>query len=187
MLDPGEYTRLSKTIAHALRHAPEQYGIVLDAEGWTELDALLDALRQRRPAWQALDEQDIPAVMAASEKQRYELDLRGHRIRAYYGHSTDDPIAYEEAEPPEILYHGTTVEALEDIRKNGLKPMNRQRVHLSEDRETAWRVGSRHPGQTVILSVRAGDAYRAGVRFYFGNESVWLADAIPPEFLSEDG
>ena len=50
MLDPSEYTRLSRTIAHALRHAPEQYGIALDAEGWTGLDVLLDVLRQKRPA-----------------------------------------------------------------------------------------------------------------------------------------
>ena len=144
-------------------------------------------LRQRRPAWQALTVHDLTAMLAASEKQRYEIDLDRQRIRAYYGHSIDAPIQYQQAEPPEILYHGTSVQALDAIRKSGLQPMSRQRVHLSEDRETAQLVGSRHPGQTVILTVRAGDAHRAGVRFYTGNESVWLADAIPPEFLNESG
>lgn len=185
MLDPGEYKRLSKTAAHALRHAPEHYGLTLDAEGWASLDALLDVLRQRRPAWQALTVHDLIDMLAASEKQRYEIDLDERRIRAYYGHSIDAPIEYRPAEPPEILYHGTTARALDAIRKSGLQPMSRQRVHLSEDRETAQAVGSRHPGSTIILTVRAGDAHRAGVRFYAGNESVWLSDAVPPEFLGE--
>lgn len=41
---------LSRVVTHALRHAPEQYGIVLDAEGWTDLDTLVQALR-RMPQW----------------------------------------------------------------------------------------------------------------------------------------
>jgi putative RNA 2'-phosphotransferase len=172
MLDPGEYKRASKTIAHALRHAPDQYALKLDIEGWASLDALLDVLRQRRLAWQALTVHDLIDMLAASEKKRYEIDLDQRRVRAYYGHSIDVPIQYQPAEPPEILYHGTTAQALDAIRKSGLQPMSRQRVHLSEDRETAQTVGSRHPGSTIILTVRARDAHRAGVHFYTGNESV---------------
>jgi len=35
MLDEN-LIRLSKTISHALRHKPEEYGLILDAEGWVE-------------------------------------------------------------------------------------------------------------------------------------------------------
>src|SRR5947209_10411353 len=36
-------TRLSKTISHALRHKPADYGLTLDSEGWVPVPALLAA------------------------------------------------------------------------------------------------------------------------------------------------
>ena len=36
----------------------------------------------------------------------------------------------------------------------------------------------------VILTVRAHDAWAAGVAFYAGNDKVWLADHVPPAFLA---
>ncbi len=62
--------------------------------------------------------------------------------------------------------------------------MGRQYVHLSTDQDTAAAVGRRKffP-DPIILMVRAEDAWKAGVAFYAGNEKVWLADRVPPEFI----
>jgi putative RNA 2'-phosphotransferase len=38
----------------------------------------------------------------------------------------------------------------------------------------------------VVLIVRARQAYAAGVSFYLGNEKVWLADRIPPEWIAQE-
>ena len=77
--------RLSKTIAHALRHKPEDYGLTLDAEGWVAVDDLLAALQKRFGARRAVSRADIETIMTESEKQRFEI--RDSRIRAFYGHS----------------------------------------------------------------------------------------------------
>jgi putative RNA 2'-phosphotransferase len=61
--------------------------------------------------------------------------------------------------------------------------MNRQYVHLSTDPATALQVGRRRTADPVILEIRAADACRAGIRFYPGNEDVWLADGIPVQFI----
>lgn len=65
----------------------------------------------------------------------------------------------------------------------GLKPMNRQYVHLSADREMATQVGQRKDKEPVILQIRAGDAQRQGIVFYKGNGRVWLADFVPAGFI----
>lgn len=62
--------------------------------------------------------------------------------------------------------------------------MGRQYVHLSMDTITAKQVGKRKTPKPVILQVRADDAYKAGVPFYRGNDLVWLADVVAPEFIS---
>ncbi len=173
--------KLSKTISHALRHKPEQYGITLDHEGWVPLNDLLAALQQRRSAWLTLQEKDIADMIAQSEKQRFEL-YEG-KIRALYGHSTPEKMERQEKEPPVLLYHGTTPQAIHTIRLLGLKPMKRQYVHLSIDVETARQVALRRTNRPIILKIAALDAYQHGIKFYLGNDMIWLADPIPPQFI----
>jgi putative RNA 2'-phosphotransferase len=116
-----------------------------------------------------------------SDKRRFEM--KAGKIRAFYGHSMEQKIARVPVHPPEILFHGISPKAVEAIRREGLKPMERQYVHLSLDEQTARTVGHRRTKQPVILRILARDAHQNGVKFYHGNETVWLADGIPPEFI----
>ena len=86
--------------------------------------------------------------------------------------------------PPALLYHGTDSEAADSILTDGLKSMGRQYAHLSADAETAVQVGKRKAAQPVILAIRAADAFASGAAFYVGNDSVWLADFVPPAYIS---
>lgn len=178
-----DYERLSRTVAHALRHEPWIYELEVDAEGWVPLPQLLRALRDRRRAWRDLDPGDLREMIRRADKRRFEI--RGDRIRALYGHSLDGKLAKEEACPPDELFHGTSPGSLGRIREEGLMPMGRQYVHLSADRASAGEVGRRKADDPVILSVAAGEAHRSGVAFYRGNERVWLADRVPPRFVRE--
>jgi putative RNA 2'-phosphotransferase len=113
--------------------------------------------------------------------------VQGDRIRTRYGHSFAQPIRYEPCSPPPVLYHGTSRQALPTIRRDGLRPMERQYVHLSPDPQTAARVGARHDDQPVILTVRAAEAYAAGVVFHQADEAVYLAKRVPAEFVEIPG
>jgi putative RNA 2'-phosphotransferase len=84
--------------------------------------------------------------------------------------------------PPEFLFHGTAARFLDAIRREGLKKMSRQHVHLSADDATASKVGVRH-GKLVILRIKAGDTHRAGHPFYLSANGVWLVDAVPAEWI----
>ena len=120
-------------------------------------------------------------MMAEASKQRFEMS--DGRIRALYGHSTPHRLAKEAAPPPEMLFHGTAPDTVAIIRTGGLRPMGRQYVHLSADTATAEQVGRRKATGPVILRIRAAAAHKGGVRFYRGNDLVWLADAVAPEFI----
>ncbi len=179
-----ELVQLSKTMSYALRHNPADFGLSLDGEGWVMVQDLLAALRLRRSAWQDLCEDDFAAVIAQSDKQRFEMS--DGKIRAYYGHSVAEKMVKESVTPPEILFHGTTPQAAHLIKVEGLKPMKRQYVHLSAEQKTALEVARRRTQSPVILRVSALHASEQGIKFYLGNDMVWLADAIPPAFLVLD-
>jgi len=178
------YSELSRAVSHALRHEPWLYELELDDAGWVSVGDLVAALGSGNPAWSALAQTDLEQMIERSEKKRHEL--RDGKIRALYGHSTPQKLIRAQADPPVALYHGTSPESADTIRNDGLKPMGRQYVHLSADVETAVKVGARKTQRPVILRIDAQAAHVSGVRFYHGNEMVWLADAVPPAFIEED-
>jgi putative RNA 2'-phosphotransferase len=64
--------------------------------------------------------------------------------------------------------------------------LNRQYVHLSAEEETAIQVARRRTNRPVVLRITAREAYKQGIRFYLGNEMVWLAEAILASFITQD-
>lgn len=180
-MDERRTVKVSKYLSRHLRHQPERIGITLDAHGWVPIDELLHAAaRHHFPVTRA----ELDHVVLSNDKQRFAVE--GDRIRASQGHTVDVDLGLPPAEPPAYLYHGTVGRVLDAIRAEGLRPMNRTHVHLSPDRETATRVAARR-GRPVVLSVDAGAMHRAGHTFRVSANGVWLASAVPAEFLRLPG
>ena len=176
------YQELSKEISYALRHAPWEYELEMDEKGWVPIEQLLDALHGKKK-WINICETDLIKMIELSEKKRHEIE--NGKISAFYGHSIPMKIVKEEKMPPDVLYHGTARRFMESIMEKGLLPQNRQYVHLSQDIETAENVGKRHDGKPCILMIDAKRAWDQGIKFYLGNEKVWLADAVPSQFIEK--
>lgn len=77
--------KLSKTIFFILRHNPASHGIIVDKEGWTDVNQLIFQIRQRNPQFMMVHLGHIKQIIAESNKSQFEL--QGNKIRAYYGHS----------------------------------------------------------------------------------------------------
>ena len=154
---------VSKTISYALRHRPDEFGLSLDKEGWVDFEVFCRALASyKHPVY--VDKETIEKIIAESDKKRFELT--DGKIRATYGHSIDAKIEFKKSIPPNILFHGTSHKAYDLIRKEGLKPMNRQYVHLSVDAATARKVGSRHDRNPVILVINSSKAILNKLQLY---------------------
>lgn len=176
-MDDRRTVKVSKYVSKHLRHQPERIGLVLDPQGWVEIDDLLGAAAAHGFR---ISRAELDHVVAANDKQRFAVE--GTRIRASQGHTVSVDLGLPEAEPPAYLYHGTVATALDAIRAEGLRPMARHQVHLSPDRETATRVGARR-GRPIVLSVDSGAMHAAGHVFRISANGVWLADSVPPEFI----
>lgn len=176
------YMKLSQLMSYILRHDPQKYGLEPDLDGWVNLDEFLEAIKSERD-FQGVTAAALEKAMADSDKRRHEI--HGGRIRAVYGHSLQQRIKMVPAEPPELLYHGTSRSFLSSIHENGLSPKERQYVHLSQDRQTAARVGRRRDEAPAVLLINAGQAWRDGHKFYQVDDAVWLADFVPPDYIRE--
>lgn len=162
-----------------LRHNPGVIHASLDQNGWLSVDELIQGIRKKGLD---IDREILDEVVKNNNKQRFSFDESGEKIRANQGHSVQVDVELKEASPPDFLFHGTVDKFMAAIRKEGLKKMNRQHVHLSKDRETAINVGGRR-GKPIILTVRSGDMSRAGIVFYLSENGVWLTDQVPSEYI----
>lgn len=173
-------TRASRFLSLVLRHKPEVAHIRLDENGWADIDALLAGANRANVG---LTHELLELIVETNPKQRFAIDDTGTRIRAVQGHSVDVDLAYTVATPPARLFHGTHATVLAAILAGGLKPMQRQHVHLSGDVHSARTVGARR-GSPIVLAVDAGAMQRDGGRFWQASNGVWLCKAVPPARLT---
>jgi putative RNA 2'-phosphotransferase len=176
---PIDPVQLSKFLSLVLRHKPETIGLTLDGQGWAVVD---DLIAKANAAGTRLSRDDLVHVVETSDKKRFTLSPEGSRIRAAQGHSVSVELGLSPQEPPPVLYHGTAMHFVPAILSEGLKPQQRQQVHLSLDEGTAYRVGQRH-GKPAIFKVDAHRMRAAGLQFYRADNGVWLTNRVPPEFL----
>ena len=152
----------------------------MDYQGWVSVEDLLDKVQQ---AGKPITQELLEIIVASDDKQRYSFNADGSKIRANQGHSIDVDLNLTPVEPPELLFHGTAVRNVASIKLHGLLKQNRHHVHLSENQETAKRVGARY-GKPVILTISAKAMAEAGHTFYRSENHVWLTDAVPVEYIT---
>lgn len=174
--------KISKFMSLILRHKPDVVGLELDKNGWVDIKDLVYSINKYYGT-ETISLGSINKIVSSDNKNRYEIDLDGKRIRARQGHSVDVDLSLNEKIPPEILYHGTCIRFLDSILKNGIDKRSRQYVHLSENVATATIVGKRH-GAPSVLSIRSGDMYRNGFKFYKSTNNVWLTDHVSKDYVS---
>lgn len=98
-----DYSKLSKEVSYALRHAPWEYELELDDEGFVEMEQLLNALHLEQQ-WNSVTADDLAKMIEGSAKQRHEI-VEG-RIRALYGHSVPQKIIKQNETPPPFCTMG---------------------------------------------------------------------------------
>ena len=169
--------RFSRWMAYVLRHNPERYGLQTDRHGYVDLREFL-AIAQRH--YPELTENRLKSLIDTGGAARFELS--GDRVRARYGHSIPVEPVGPPVEPPPQLFYGTDAARLDTLLSQGLNPMDRRLLHLSQTAEEALSLARRKSEQPAILHIRAREAAQAGVSFHLEG-AVYLASFIPPRFV----
>lgn len=163
-----DHRRLSKTMAYHLRHHGPTNGVLIDKAGFATMDDLALVLN--------VDSSQLLAVAEHPGEPRFEV--REGRIRALYGHSLDVVVeAGVKVGAPASLYHGSSWSALDAIVRDGLVPMQRRMVHLTNIAEEAMAVGQRKGAPLVLAVDQSHDEEPVA-------EGIWVAPRVLPHRLS---
>src|SRR5690349_4849444 len=80
----ADRVRLSKFLAVLLRHEADKFGLALDADGFTDTDAVWEQINRRYPGKYSYN--DLLAVVEGDDTGKKRYEIRGRRIRALFGH-----------------------------------------------------------------------------------------------------
>lgn len=170
-----ELVNKGRKLAFLLRHDVEAYEKgKIEENGWRCVDELLE-LGFTRP--------QIEEIVETNKKKRYEFNTDKTKIRARQGHSIPVDVELEKRTPPKYLYHGTSEATKDSILNEGIKSMNRLFVHLSEDIETAKKVGKRHGNKVVVFVIDAEKMVGEGHVFYLSRNNVWLTNHVDAKYI----
>ena len=150
----------------------------IDREGFAPWQEVVDMVQER--FYDATEEQ-IRSLITGAEKKRFEI--RGDKVRATYGHSFPVDLGTTEAAPPAQLFYGAARDLAQSMLRSGLKPRDRQYVHLSVSAADAESVARRHDPAPAILVVDAQAAHAEGIRF-FESGPLFLVAHVPAKYLS---
>lgn len=162
--------KISRKISFLLRHK-EGY---TDEKGYVLVSKLIEDI--------GITYDDLCRIVKEDDKKRYSFSEDHKYIKANQGHSTGVSLELKEAIPPDVLYHGTADRFLESILKEGIKKMSRDYVHLSADKETAYKVGSRH-GKPALLVINARQMTKDGIKFFISENGVWLVEHVETKYI----
>ena len=93
-------TEISRYMALLLRHKPEIAGLVLDKQGWADVDMLLKCISENM---EPVSFERLCEIVKNDSKQRYSFNEDKSRIRANQGHSVNVDVGLKAAVPPEYL------------------------------------------------------------------------------------
>ncbi|MBO6185598.1 MAG: RNA 2'-phosphotransferase [Chryseobacterium sp.] len=174
--------KTSKFLSYVLRHHPELINLNLDENGWANVDELI--AKSKRDPHEGISFEELNEIVETNDKKRFIFNEDKTKIRANQGHSIDINLALVPQQPPHFLYHGTAQSNIDSILENGIEKRNRQHVHLSEDKETATKVGMRH-GKPIILTIKTKEMFNDGKEFYLSENNVWLTDFVDAKYIRQ--
>ena len=179
-----EIDRVGRMMAGILRHFPERFNLHMDGRGWVDLDEFVSAIKNSRENYRRwLRREHIVALVETDEKGRYQID--GGMIRATYAHSVNVNLDDLPEAQVDKLYFPVSEEELDLVLETGLRPSDRNKIHLSASPDKAYSAGRVHIADPIILEVDVKGATDAGNFIFRAGKSVYITDVVEPEVLSK--
>ena len=176
---PRQLESLARMLAYILSHRPDEFGLVLSEEGFIPIKSLLQALGAE-PGWGFVRRYHLDQLAGLMSPPAFEV--AGERIRAL----TPAPVELRRdpgEPPPALLYAAIPPKAHAKVWEEGLKPLPDRELVLAATPEAAKKLGRRRAPDPILVIIQAQAAARRGVSFTGYGEGLYLAPALPRDFL----
>jgi putative RNA 2'-phosphotransferase len=165
---------LAKYLAYILERRPDEFGLVLDKQGYVKIKQLLKAVNEEK-SWKHVRRFHIDEILYSIPEPPFEIS--DNRIRAKQREHLPRPNASPQL--PKLLFTCVRRRAYPFVVQKGILPSGYQQVVLSASPDLAKRMGKRSDSQPVMLSIHVQASIEQGVLFQQIGELLFVAPSIP--------
>lgn len=165
--------QLTKFIAYALGHRPEEFGLVLDPHGFIKIKEFLKAIHEGEDFKYVRRSHLEEFIITLPDPL---IEIKDNSIRAKY---RDKLLQHSLAQNlPKLLYTCVRRRAYPVVLEKGIFPTAYSQVVLSSCRDLAERMGKRIDPMPVLLTVHTRKPATEKIVFYRAGETLFLAESI---------
>jgi len=175
------YQSLSKFLEYVLGNAPDEFGLVLDPEGWAPLKEVVQVLAEERE-WKGTNQSRIRDLQWALTACPFEMDEKRIRLNPTLGKTSGPPARYE-TDPPPILHYGCRRRPYRTYMTEGMRTAQGHEIILSRSKDLALRIARRRDSNPILVEVHTTVARSKGCRFVAYGERLFLAEWLSVESL----
>ena len=173
MAPKNPLNKFAKFLSYVLGRKPDEFGLVLEDQGYVKLKDLLKALNEEE-GWRHIRVAHINELLVTLPEPP--IEIKDNFIRAVDRENV--PKLKESKYPPKLLYGCVRTKAYPFVFERGFSPSVGDYVILSADKNNARRMGRRIDRNPVLLTIQVQNCLDNGMLFYeFG--SLYLTGFIP--------
>ena len=168
--------QLAKLMDYVLGRRPDEFGLVLNADGFVKVKEFLKAITEEE-GYGYVRRAHLNEIFLTVPDHAFEIadNMIRSKIR---DRLPDHRYAMD---PPKLLYTCVRQKAYPHVHAKGIRPTGFSQVVLSAGREMAERIGRRIDRAAVLLTIQVQHSLDQGVVFFQAGENMFLADFIPAQ------
>jgi putative RNA 2'-phosphotransferase len=166
--------QLAKFIDYILSRRPDEFGLVVDADGFFKIKELIKALHEE-DGFRYVRRSHLDEILITLPDPSFEITdkLIRSKVRDRL------PQRSVAMDTPKLLYTCVRQKAYPHVSNKGIRPTGFSHIVLSSDIDMAERIGKRFDREPVVLHVNVQLSEIQGVVFLRAGEALYLADYIP--------
>jgi putative RNA 2'-phosphotransferase len=168
--------QLAKFIDYVLSRRPDEFGLVMDGDGFVKIKEFLKAVGEEE-GFRYVRRAHLDEIMLTVPNHSFEIS--DNLIRSKIRDSL--PRHSYAMDPPKLLYTCVRQKAYPHVYQKGIRPTGYSRVILSSSRDMAQRIGRRVDHSAVLLTIQVQNSVDRGVVFFQAGENIFLTDFIPAQ------
>lgn len=161
---------------YVLGRRPDEFGLVLNADGFVKIKELLKAINEEED-FRYVRRAHLDEILFSIPEHAFEIS--DNLIRSQFRDRL--PQHGYAMHPPKLLYTCVRRKAYPHVHEKGIRPTGYPQVILSSSREMAERIGRRADHAAVLLTIQVQNSVDQGAVFFQAGENIFLADFIPAQ------
>jgi putative RNA 2'-phosphotransferase len=173
---------LAHFLEYLLGRSPDDFGTVLDPEGWIDLKQVIQVCSEEKE-WKGTTQTRIRDLAWALSDCPFEFDEKRIRLRPDCAAASHSPVR-EISTPPKTLYYGCRRRPYPTYMAEGIGVLEGKEIVLSRSKEMAIRIAKRREPKPILVEVNTEKALSTGTRFTSYGERLFLVERLDVKALS---